>query len=106
MDAASPEAAHNRAFGLVRAMVVEAVVARLDELKLAHYQGKDRYINWVDALLPVAVECGTDSLEWEARVDTDVSKSRDPALTRQVAAIIAKTFDRWKVKFPPKPGAV
>jgi transcriptional regulator with XRE-family HTH domain len=106
MDTVSQVTAQNEAFGLVRAMVVLAVVARLDELRLAHHQGKDRYINWVDALLPVAVEYGTDSPEWKARVNADASKSRDPALTRQVAAIIVKTFNQWKVKLPPKPAEV
>ncbi|MCX6844420.1 MAG: helix-turn-helix domain-containing protein [candidate division WOR-3 bacterium] len=105
-DSASPVTAYNKAFGLVKAMVVQAVVARLDELRLAHHDGKDRYINWVDALLPLALEYGTDSPEWKARVYADVSKSRDPALTRQVAAIIVKTFNQWKVKLPPKPTAV
>jgi len=79
-------------------MVVQAVVAYLDELKLEHYQGKDRYINWIDVLLPVAVEHGVNSSEWRAKVSADAAKSQNPALTNQVAAIVAETFDRWKLK--------
>ncbi|MBM3313384.1 hypothetical protein FJY70_02175 [candidate division WOR-3 bacterium] len=106
MAEVSPLAAQNKAYGLVRAMVVRAVVAYLDELKLVHYQGKDRYVNWIDTLLPVAVEHGVNSPEWKAKVSTDAAKSQNPGLTAQVAVIVAGTFDQWKAKLPPKPDVV
>ena len=100
----APANARGEAFGLVRAMVMRAVVAHLDELRLVHHQGKDRYITWIDVLLPVALQHGVESPEWRAKVAADVAKSRNPPLTSQVAGIIARTYDRWKVKLPSKPG--
>ena len=106
MAEVDPLSAQNEAYGLVRAMVVQAVVARLEELRLAHVGGRDRYINWIDTLLPVALEHGVESPEWKAKVSADAAKSQNPPLTRQVAAIVASTFDRWKVKLPPKADGV
>jgi len=105
MDELGPGIEYSRTLGLVRAMVVQAVAARLDELKLAHYQGKEYYYYWIDRLIPIADEHGTDSPEWQAEVDATAPKLHDETIAREMAKLVAEIFNRWKVKLPPKPAA-
>lgn len=102
MDELSPGIERNKTLGLIRAIAVQAVAARLDELKLAHHHGKEYYYYWIDRLIPIADEHGTDSPEWKAEVDATAPKMHDEAIAREVAALVAKTFDLWKSKLPPK----
>jgi hypothetical protein len=44
--------------------------------------------------------------EWLAEVDATAPKLHDEAIARKAAALVAKTFDLWKAKLPPKPTAV
>ncbi len=103
MDELTPAVDHNKALSLIRSMAVQTVAARLDELRLAHHQGKEYYYYWIDRLIPIADEHGTDSPEWRAEVEATVPKLHDPKVAREVAVMIADIFNRWKVKLPPKP---
>ncbi len=105
MDEVAPGVDHNKTLGYIRAMAVQAVAARLDKLRLAHHQGKEYYYYWIDRLIPIADEHGTDSPEWQAEVEATVPKLHDPAVARDVAGIIAKAFDKWSAKLPPRPTA-
>ena len=102
MDELSPGIERNKTLGLIHAMTIQAVAARLDELRLAHHRGKDQYFAWIVRLIPIADEHGTDSPEWKAEVDATAPKMHDEAIAREVAALVAKTFDLWKSKLPPK----
>jgi len=102
MGELSPGMQYNKTLGLIHAMAMQAVAARLDELRLAHHRGKDQYFAWIDRLIPIADEHGTDSPEWQAEVDATAPKMHDEAIAREVAAIVAKTFNLWKSKLPPK----
>jgi len=103
MDELAPGLARNKTLSLIRSMAVQAVAARLDKLRLAHHQGKEYYYYWIDRLIPIADEHGTDSAEWQAEVEATVPKLHDPKVAREAAALIAGVFNRWKVKLPPKP---
>jgi hypothetical protein len=105
MDELSPGMQYNKTLGLIHAMAMQAVAARLDELRLAHHRGKDQYFAWIDRLIPIADEHGTDSPEWQAEVDATAPKMHDEAIAREVAALVADSFNHWKVKLPPKPTA-
>jgi hypothetical protein len=87
-------------------LAVQAVAVRLDELRLAHHRGKEYYYAWIDRLIPIADEHGTDSPEWKTEVGATAPKLHDEAIAREAAALVAKTFNQWKVKLPPKSGAV
>ena len=63
---------------------------------------KPHYIAWIDRLIPIADEHGTDSPEWQAEVEATVPKLHDPKVAREAAAMIADVFNRWKSKLPPK----
>jgi transcriptional regulator with XRE-family HTH domain len=102
MDELAPGVGRNKALSLVRSMAVQAVAARLDELKLAHHRGKEYYYYWIDRLIPIADEHGTDSPEWKAEVEAWVPKLHDPKVAREAAMMIADVFNRWKIKLPPK----
>jgi len=103
IDEAKPVSEYNRAYGLVRAMVFSAVNEKLDEQKLDHYFVKRHYHAWVDRLLPIALAHGTGSAQWQTEVDATAPRLHDETFARVMAALAAKTFDRWKVKLPPKP---
>ncbi len=103
MDEIAPGVEYNKALAQVGMAALLAVDLRLDELKLDWYYVKQHYYAWIDRLIPIADEHGTDSAEWQAEVDATAPKMHDPALAREAAAIVAKTFNQWKVKLPPKP---
>ena len=105
MDEIAPGVEYNKALAQVGMAALLAVDLRLDELKLDWYYVKQHYYAWIDRLIPIADEHGTDSQEWQAEVDATAPKMHDPALARETAAIVAKTFNQWKVKLPPKPAA-
>jgi len=105
MDEIAPGVEYNKALAQVGMAALLAVDLRLDELKLDWYYVKRHYYAWIDRLIPIADEHGTDSQEWQAEVDATAPKMHDPALARETAAIVAKTFNQWKVKLPPKPAA-
>ena len=103
MEEAKPVSEQNRAYGLIRAMVLMAVNAKLDEQKLDHYFVKRHYHAWVDRLLPIALAHGTGSPEWQAEVDATAPRLHDEPFARAMSALAAETFERWKVKLQPKP---
>ena len=103
VDEAKPVSQQNRAYGLIRAMVLTAVNAKLDEQKLDFYLVKRHYNGWVDRLLQIALAHGTGSPEWQAEVDATAPRLHDEPFARAMAALAAATFDRWKVKLPQKP---
>jgi transcriptional regulator with XRE-family HTH domain len=105
MDEARPGIDYSKTLGLIRAVALQAVGAKLDALKLDYYYVKRHYFAWMDRLIPIADEHGTDSPEWQAEVDATAPKLHDPALAREAAALVANTFDIWKVKLPPRPEA-
>jgi len=106
MDELGPGLEYNKTLGLIRALAVQGVAARLDQLRLAHHQGKEYYYYWIDRLIPIADEHGTESPEWQAAVDATAPKLHNEAIAREMAKLVADTFNQWKVKLPPKPGAV
>ncbi len=106
MDELGPGIEYNKTLGEIRVAALLAVDLRLDELKLDWYYVKQYYYAWIDRLIPIADEHGTDSPKWRAEVDATAPKMHDEAIAREAAAIVAETFNRWKVKLPPKPGAV
>jgi hypothetical protein len=106
MDEVAPGVEYNKTLGFIRAMAVQAVAARLDQLRLAHHQGKEYYYYWIDRLIPIADEHGTDSPEWQAEVDATAPRLHNEAIAREAATLVADTFNRWKVKLPAKPGVV
>jgi transcriptional regulator with XRE-family HTH domain len=105
IEDAKPVSQQNRAYGLIRAIVLMAVNAKLDEQKLDFFFVKRHYHNWVDRLLQIALEHGTDSQEWQAEVDATAPRLHDEPFARAMATLAAKTFDQWKVKLPPKPAS-
>ena len=98
IEEARPVSEGNKAYGLIRAMVFMAINQKLD-----HYLVKRHYYTWIDRLLPIALEHGTGFPEWQAEVDATAPRLHDETFARAMAALAAKTFDRWKVKLPPKP---
>jgi hypothetical protein len=102
-DEAKPVSEQNQAYGLIRAMVLMAVNAKLDEQKLDHYLVKRHYHAMVDRLLEIALAHGTGSPEWQAEVDATAPHLHDESFARATAALAAETFDLWKVKLPPRP---
>jgi transcriptional regulator with XRE-family HTH domain len=103
IDEATPVADENRAYGLIKAMVLLAVNARLDEQKLDHYWVKKHYVAWLGRLLEIALARGTDSPEWQAEVDATAPRLHNEAFARSMAVLAADTFNLWKVRLPPKP---
>ena len=103
IEEAKPVSEENKAYGLIRAMAFMAVNEKLDEQKLDFYFVKRHYHAWVDRLLPIALAHGTGSPEWQAEVDATAPKLHDETFARAMATLAAKTFERWKVKLPPKP---
>ena len=105
MDEAGPGIDYSKTLGLIRAVALQAVSARLDALKLDYYYVKRHYFTWIDRLIPIADEHGTDSPEWQAEVDATAPKLHDEAVAREAAALVANTFDLWKAKLGPRPEA-
>ena len=103
MEEAKPVSEQNQAYGLIRAMVLIAVNDKLDEQKLDHHFVKRYYHDWIDRLLPIALEHGTGSPEWQAEVDATAPRLHDETFARSMASLAAQTFEKWKVKLPPKP---
>ena len=106
MDEAGPGIVYSKTLGLIRAVALQAVSAKLDALKLDYYYVKRHYYAWIDVLVPIADKHGTDSPEWRAEVDATAPKLHDEAIAREAAALVANTFDLWKAKLPPKPTGV
>jgi hypothetical protein len=105
MDEAGPGIVYSKTLGLIRAVALQAVSAKLDALKLDYYYVKRHYYAWIDVLIPIADKHGTDSPEWQAEVDATAPKLHDEAIAREAAAIVANTFDLWKAKLPPRKAA-
>jgi hypothetical protein len=105
MDAAGPQADFSRALALVHAAVFMAMEDRLSAARLDHYSVKRFYYGWLGRLLEVAVKYGTDSAEWRADIDASAPKMHDEAFARETMAVVARTFDRWKVTLQPRPAA-
>jgi len=103
IEDAKPVSEQNQAQGLIRAMVFMAVEEKLEEQKLDHYFVKRHYHDWIDRLLPIALEHGTGSAEWQAEVDATAPHLHDETFARAIAVLAAKTFEQWKAKLPPKP---
>jgi transcriptional regulator with XRE-family HTH domain len=103
MEEAKPVSEQNRAYGLIRAIVLMAVNAKLDEQKLDFYYVKRHYHNWVDRLLQIALAHGVGSPEWQAEVDATAPRLHDETFARAMATLAAETFDKWKVRLSPKP---
>jgi hypothetical protein len=106
IDEARPIAESNKTLALIEALAIQEVGGRLDDMKLAHYRGQEYYFMWIRELVGVAYEHGTDSPEWKANVEQWVPKLHDPGFAREATNMVADIFNRWKVKLPPKPGAV
>ena len=102
MDEAGPGIDYDKTLGLIRAVALQAVSAKLDALKLNHYYVKRHCYTWIDRLIPIADEYGTSSPEWQTEVDATAPKLHDEAIAREAAALVASTFDLWKAKLPPK----
>jgi hypothetical protein len=105
MDEAGPGIVYSKTLGLIRAVALQAVSAKLDALKLDYFYVKRHYYAWIDRLIPIAAAHGTDSPEWKAEVDATAPKMHDEAIAREAAVMIAEVFNRWKVKLPPRPNA-
>ena len=103
MDEVRPIEGANKLLGVIDALAVQAVVERLEKMKLAHYQGRDYYIFWIHELIPIASAHGTDSPEWKASVEQWAPKLPYPEFAREAALMVADIFNRWKVKLPPRP---
>ncbi len=103
MDELSPGIDRNKALGEIRTTALLAVDLRLDELKLDWYYVKQHYYAWIDRLIPIADERGTDSPEWRAEVDATAPKLHNEAVAREMAKLVAETFNQWKVELPAKP---
>jgi transcriptional regulator with XRE-family HTH domain len=106
IDEARPTVESNKTLALIEALAIQEVGGRLDYLKLAHYQGQEYYFMWIRELIAIAYEYGTDSPEWQASVEQWVPKLHDQAFAREAAKMVADIYNRWKVKFPPKPASV
>jgi len=106
MDELSPGIAYSKTLSEIRTAALLAVDLRLDKLKLDWYHVKKYYYAWIDRLIPIADEHGTDSPEWQAEVDATAPKLHDPEFAREAAKIVADLYNRWKVKLPPKPDRV
>jgi transcriptional regulator with XRE-family HTH domain len=103
IEEAKPVSEQNKAYGLIRAMVLSAVNEKLEEQKLDHYFVKRHYHAWIDRLVPIAFAHGTGSPQWQAEVDATAPRLHDETFARAMATLAAKTFERWKVKLPRKP---
>jgi len=100
LDDARPVSEENKAQGLIQAMVLMAVNAKLDERKLDFVLVKRHYHRYVKRLLDIAFAHSAGSLEWLAEVEASAPTLHDPVLAREVAAVAAEAFDRWKSKLP------
>ena len=103
MDEVRPLEASNKMLGVIAAVAQEAVDASLRQVKLEYYHGREYYYRWINELIQVAYEHGTDSPEWKANVDERAPRLHDEKVAREAAAMIADIFNRWKVNLPPKP---
>ena len=79
------------------------VSAKLDEQKLDHHFVKRYYHDWIDRLLPIALERGTGSPEWQAEVDAAAPRLHDETFARSMASLAADTFNLWSKHIPSKP---
>jgi transcriptional regulator with XRE-family HTH domain len=106
IDEARPTVESNKTLALIEALAIQEVGGRLDDMKLAHYQGQEYYFMWIRELVGIANTHGTDSPEWKASVEQWAPKLHDPEFAREAAKMVADIYNRWKVKLPPKPAAV
>jgi transcriptional regulator with XRE-family HTH domain len=102
MDDVRPVDESNKTLALIEALAIQEVGGRLDDRKLAHYQGQEYYFMWIRELVGIAYEHGTDSPDWKASVEKWVPKLHDPEFAREAAKMVADIYNRWKVKLPPK----
>ena len=100
IEETAPLAEYNKSHAYVGSLVMGAVAARLDGLKLDYHYVKRHYSLWLAELLPIAFRHGADSPEWRAKVEEWVPRLHDPAVAREAAALAAKAFNTWKVKLP------
>jgi transcriptional regulator with XRE-family HTH domain len=101
IDEARPIEESNKTLALIEALAIQEVGGRLDDMKLAHYQGQEYYFMWIRELVGIAYERGTDSPEWKASVEQWAPKLHDPEFAREAAKMVADIYSRWKVKLPP-----
>jgi len=102
IDEARPVAESNKMLALIEALAIQEVGGRLEAMKLAHHHGQDHYFMWIRELVGIAYEHGTDSAEWKASVEQWAPKLQFPDYAREAAKTVADTYNRWKVKLPPK----
>jgi len=102
IDEARPTVESNKTLALIEALAIQEVGGRLDEMKLAHYQGQEYYFMWIRELVSIAYEQGTDSPEWKASVERWAPKLQFPEFAREAAKMVADIYSRWKVTLPPK----
>ncbi len=103
IDEARPVAESNKILALIEALAIQEVGGRLDDMKLAHYHGQEYYFMWIRELVGIAYAHGTDSPEWKASVEKWAPKLQFPDYAREAAKTVAATYNRWKVRLPPKP---
>jgi transcriptional regulator with XRE-family HTH domain len=103
MDEVRPVDESNKTLALIEALAIQEVGGRLDDMKVAHYQGQEYYFLWIRELIAIAYEHGTDSPEWKASVEQWAPKLEYPEFAREAAKMVADIYNRWKVKLPPKP---
>jgi len=106
IDEARPTVESNKTLALIEALAIQEVGGRLDEMKLAHYQGQEYYFMWIRELVGIAYAHGTDSPEWKASVEQWAPKLEYPEFAREAAKMVADIYNHWKVKLPPKPASV
>ena len=106
IDEARPIEESNKTLALIEALAIQEVGGRLDDMKVAHYQGQEYYFMWIRELVGIAYAHGADSPEWKASVEQWAPKLHDPEFAREAAKMVADIFNRWKSTVPPRPGVV
>jgi hypothetical protein len=103
-SAVNPRPAHGLGFLFPLGCIAHSIPSSL--YTLLPFPWKLAALAALDRLLPIALEHGTRSPEWQAEVDATAPRLHDETFARMVATLAADTFNRWKVKLPTKPPAV